>query len=56
MKERIRAELKEAASGGRLPCPLARKIAEKLGVEYAEVGEAANELNIKITDCELGCF
>jgi hypothetical protein len=56
MKERLEEQLRDKASGGRLPCALAREIAESLGVPYSEVGRAANELSIKITSCELGCF
>lgn len=56
MKDRIEEELKKKAVNGRLPCSIARWIAEELSVSYHEVGEVADELNIKITDCELGCF
>jgi hypothetical protein len=56
MKEKLEEELKKKAPGGKLPCALAREIAESLGVPYSEVGKAANELRIKITSCELGCF
>jgi LAO/AO transport system kinase len=31
-------------------------IAEELKVSYSEVGKSANELKIKIKNCELGCF
>ncbi|GAB4407542.1 MAG: molybdopterin-guanine dinucleotide biosynthesis protein MobB [Thermodesulfovibrionales bacterium] len=55
-KEKIRSAIKEKAIDGRLPCPLARKIAEELSVSYKEVGEVADRLEIKIIDCELGCF
>ncbi|GAB4388873.1 MAG: hypothetical protein Kow0025_10770 [Thermodesulfovibrionales bacterium] len=44
------------AVDGRIPCAAARAIAEDLGVSYAEVGRAADELKIRITSCELGCF
>ena len=56
MKDKVIEEVKKKAVKGRLPCPVARKIAEKLSVSYKEVGRAADELNIKITGCELGCF
>jgi hypothetical protein len=56
MKDKIKEELKTKAVNGRLPCPIARRIAEELSVSYQEVGKVADELNIKITDCELGCF
>ncbi len=56
MKDRVKEELKKKAVNGKLPCPIAREIAEELSVSYHEVGKVADELNIKITDCELGCF
>lgn len=55
-KERIRSLLKGKAIDGRLPCPALRGIAEELSVSYKEVGDAADELGMKIVDCELGCF
>jgi len=54
--DRIKHLLKVKAVDGKLSCPAARKIAEELKVPFGEVGRAANELNIKIKNCELGCF
>lgn len=56
MKEKIQEEIKKRAKDNRLPCAVARKIALDLSVSYKEVGKAANELRVKITNCELGCF
>jgi len=56
MEEKIREELGRRAAGGRITCQEARRIAEDLRVPYAEVGRAADELKIRIKDCELGCF
>jgi hypothetical protein len=56
MQDKIHEELKKMAKNGRISCPVARKIAEELSVSYKEVGKAADELNIKIKSCELGCF
>jgi uncharacterized protein (UPF0210 family) len=56
MKEKIQEEIKKRAKDTRLPCAVARNIARELSVSYKEVGKAANELQVKITDCELGCF
>ena len=39
-----------------IECPAARRIAERLGVPYGRVGKTADELGIKIINCELGCF
>lgn len=54
--EKIRASLTERSVEGRISCGLARKIAEELSVPYREVGKVADDLGIKITACELGCF
>lgn len=56
MNDKVIEEIKKKALNGRLSCHVAREIAEKLSVPYSEVGRAADELNIKITNCELGCF
>jgi len=56
IKKKIAALLTERAENGRISCTAARSIAEELGVAYAMIGTAANELNIKVNHCELGCF
>jgi hypothetical protein len=56
MKDKITEEIKKRAKNNRLPCPVARKIAQELSVSYREIGTVADELKVKITDCELGCF
>lgn len=56
MEDKVKEKLREKSAGGRITCHEARSIAEELGVPYAEVGRAADELRIKIADCELGCF
>jgi LAO/AO transport system kinase len=56
MNDRIAEEVKKRAVNNRLPCREARRIAEELAVPYKEVGRTADELNVKITGCELGCF
>jgi len=56
MRDKIEEEIKKKAVNGKLPCPVARKIAKDLSVSNREIGRLANKLNIKITDCELGCF
>lgn len=56
MKEKIKEEIEKRIENNRLPCAVARKIARDLAVPYREVGKVADELKVKITDCELGCF
>ncbi len=49
-------ELLRHSRDKRIPCRVARKIAGQTGLTYHEIGRLADELDIKITDCELGCF
>ncbi len=48
--------VQEASVEGRLPCALAHRIAEELGVSIPDVGWAADTGKIRITRCQLGCF
>jgi hypothetical protein len=56
MEDKIKEEIQKKATDNRLPCAVARKIAIDLSVPFKEVGRAADELQVKITNCELGCF
>lgn len=49
-------KLMEIKKEGRITCRYAKTIAEETGVSYAEMGRLLDEMGIKITDCELGCF
>lgn len=55
-KEKIKEVLTEKAPQKKLPCKLAFEIAKEYGFSLRDIGEVANELNIKITNCQLGCF
>lgn len=57
-KEEILKKVQEAAEnlGGKLPCAVAHELARQLGVSLELVGQAADELKIKIVQCQLGCF
>lgn len=48
--------VRQAAKDGRLTCTEARKMARDLKVALRIIGKAADELEIKIKSCELGCF
>ena len=56
MSAELEEKLKSSLVNGRLPCPVAFKIAEDMGVSLKEIGETANKLEIKISSCQLGCF
>jgi len=56
VKPELTEEITKAVENGKLSCSSARHIAEKLGLAYSEIGAAADELGIRIRNCELGCF
>ncbi len=56
MEKDLGKMIKEAAIEGKLPCALAFKLSKEHGVSLADIGEAANRENIKISHCQLGCF
>jgi hypothetical protein len=54
--EKIQEAVKNAAVSGRLSCEKAHELGTKLNVPLQEIGRVCNELNIRIKDCQLGCF
>ena len=56
MNQGIAARIKDSLTEGRLPCASAFKIARRLEVGPQQVGEMADELNVKISRCQLGLF
>lgn len=46
----------ESTEAGRLSCAHALGLARKLDTETAEIGGAANRSDVRIVDCQLGCF
>ncbi|MDH4161960.1 MAG: hypothetical protein OEW15_04635 [Nitrospirota bacterium] len=55
-KERIIDAVRKAVVNDRLSCEAAHGLAEELGVGLGEIGAVCNELKIKISACQLGCF
>ncbi len=43
-------------AGGWIRCSVARRLSVTLGTTEKKTGALLNLLNIKIRDCELGCF
>ena len=41
---------------GKLPCPVAFRVAKKMAVAPRVVGDKADERGIRIVNCQLGCF
>ncbi len=56
MRKKAEKLLTENVNNGKISCSRARKIAEELNIPYKKIGEIADEIGVKITNCELGCF
>ncbi len=50
------AVVRNASVNNRLACEKAHAIAKDLNISLREIGALCNELKIKITACQLGCF
>ena len=55
-RELIEKKIKEVARDGYLPCADGLRLANELECAPATIGKICDELNIKITECSLGCF
>lgn len=54
--ELLLAELQRHLVDGQLPCTAAHTIAHLLGLQPGQVGQAADEAGIRISQCQLGLF
>ena len=52
----LEADLRSRAKENRITCAEMFAVAEKLGLPRRQVGDAATQLKIKISSCQLGCF
>jgi len=55
-QDRIIDAVRSASRDNRLSCAAAHELARELNVSLTEIGSICNELQIKIADCQLGCF
>lgn len=54
--EKVLQAVREAAKDGRLTCAEAHELSKRMGVNLLVVGQACDELKIKLKACQLGCF
>lgn len=52
----VERKVTEVSTDGKISCRKALLLTEKLGVSPRSVGEAADNMGVKITSCQLGCF
>ncbi len=55
-RRKLEETIKEKAKDGKLPCAVCFKIAEDFGISNKEIGKILNEMKVKISHCQLGCF
>ncbi len=55
-REELKTKIRAAAPEGKISCPAAMRLAEELVISRKDMGKLLNELKIKITNCQLGCF
>ena len=56
MPDKLVDDLKASVQDNHLPCPVAWQLSKKHNVSKKRVGETADELKIRIVNCQLGCF
>jgi hypothetical protein len=55
-RKKLEETIKEKAKDGKLPCAVCFKIADDFGMPKKELTKILNEMKIKISQCQLGCF
>jgi hypothetical protein len=55
-RKKLEDAIKEKTKDGKVPCAMCFKIAEDFGIPKREMGKILNEMEIKISQCQLGCF
>ena len=56
VSKEIREKLQARARDGKLSCAAAHKFAQEQGISLESLGKIIAELEIKIVECQLGCF
>jgi len=55
-RKKLEKAILEKSKDGRLPCAVCFKIADDFGIPKKELTKILNEMKIKISQCQLGCF
>jgi hypothetical protein len=55
-QKKVLEAIQAAAIDNRLTCEKAHELADTLGIQLRVIGDLCNQLQIKITACQLGCF
>jgi hypothetical protein len=55
-RDELKIKITERTQNKKLPCKLAFQMEKEYKTDLRVIGEIANELDIKIINCQLGCF
>lgn len=55
-QEQLREAIRQRAAGGKVSCKAMLELAAETETPPKEIGRLCDELSIKITACQLGCF
>jgi len=55
-RKKLEETILAKAKDGKLPCAICFKIADDFGIPKKELTKVLNEMKIKISQCQLGCF
>jgi len=55
-RNKLEKIIHEKAKDGKIPCAMCFKIAEDFKISKREMGKILNEMDVRISQCQLGCF
>jgi hypothetical protein len=55
-EQELRRLIQQAASDGRVPCKVLLALAERSGTPPPELRRLCDDMDIRISNCQLGCF
>lgn len=55
-RKKLEETILKKAKDGKLPCAVCFKIADDFGIQKKDLTKVLNEMKIKISQCQLGCF
>ena len=55
-RKKLEEVIKKKAKDGKLPCAVCFNVAEEFGISKKEMGKVLNEMKVRISQCQLGCF
>jgi len=55
-RKKLEETILKKSKAGKLPCAICFKIAEDFKISKREMGKVLNEMKVRISQCQLGCF